>query len=111
MTTEIPADVAIETIFVIEATYGPDAAQLRPAVRPEHLARIADLRDRGVVVEAGGYTDLSTALVLVRAENAEAALAIARDDVYLRSGVWVEVRVKPFGLVVRPAELQPPTAS
>jgi uncharacterized protein YciI len=111
MTTEIPTDVAIETIFVIEATYGPDAAQLRPAVRPEHLARIADLRDRGVVVEAGGYTDLSTALVLVRAENADAALAIARDDVYLRSGVWVEVRVKPFGLVVRPAELGPPTAS
>ncbi len=111
MTTEIPADIAVETIFVIEATYGPDAAALRPRVRPEHLARIADLRDRGIVVEAGGYTDLSTALVMVRAESAEAALAIARDDVYLRSGVWVEVRVKPFGRVVRPAELGPVAAS
>jgi len=63
------------------------------------------------VVEAGGYTDLSTALVLIRAESAEAALAVARDDVYLRSGVWVEVRVRPFGRVVRPAELGPATAS
>jgi hypothetical protein len=111
MTTEIPADIAIETIFVVEATYGPDAAELRPRVRPEHLARIAELRDRGIVVEAGGYTDLSSALVLIRADSADAALAIARSDVYLRSGVWVEVRVKPFGRVVRPAELGTPTAS
>ncbi len=61
-------------------------------------------------MEAGGYTDLSTALIMIRAESAEAALAIARDDVYLRSGVWVEVRVKTFGRVVRPAELKPATA-
>jgi uncharacterized protein YciI len=76
-----------------------------------NLARIAELRDRGVVVEAGGYTDLSTALVLIRADSAEAALAIARDDIYLSSGVWVELRVKPFGRVIRPAELPTATAS
>jgi uncharacterized protein YciI len=111
MTAENPADIAIETIFIVEATYGPDAARLRPRVRSEHLARIGELRDRGIVVEAGGYTDLSSALVLIRAASADAALAIARDDVYLRSGVWVEVRVKPFGRVVRPAELVPVTAS
>jgi uncharacterized protein YciI len=111
MSADVPADIAIETIFVVEATYGPDAAEIRPRVRPEHLARIAELRDRGVVVEAGGYTDLSTALVLIRADSAEAALAIARDDIYLSSGVWVELRVKPFGRVIRPAELPTATAS
>ena len=111
MSADVPADIVIETIFVVEATYGPDAAEIRPRVRPEHLARIAELRDRGVVVEAGGYTDLSTALVFIRADNAEAALAIARDDIYLSSGVWVELRVKPFGRVIRPAELPTATAS
>ena len=111
MSADVPADIAIETIFVVEATYGPDAAEIRPRVRPEHLARIAELRDRGVIVEAGGYTDFSTALVLIRADSAEAALAIARDDIYLSSGVWVELRVKPFGRVIRPAELPTATAS
>ena len=111
MSADVPADIAIETIFVVEATYGPDAAEIRPRVRPEHLARIAELRDRGIVVEAGGYTDLSTALVLIRADSAEAALAIARDDIYLSSGVWVELRVKSFGRVIRPAELPTATAS
>ena len=103
--TEIPDDIAIEPIYVIEATFGPDAAELRPAVRPEHLSRIRELRDQGVVIEAGGYLDLSTALILVRASSEDEALAVFRDDVYLRSGVWVEVRARPYGRVVRRSEL------
>ena len=109
MTTEVPADIAIEPIYVIEATYGPRAAELRPSVRPEHLSRILDLRDRGIVIEAGGYTDFSTAIIFLRAASEAEALAIARDDVYLRSGSGWTSRVKPFGRVVRPKELPGPT--
>jgi uncharacterized protein YciI len=101
MATDIPPGVAIEPVFVIEATYAPDAAETRPRVRPEHLTRIAQLQDEGVVLEAGGYLDLSKAIIVVRAADDAAALAIARDDIYLREGVWVEVRVKPFGRVAR----------
>jgi len=101
MTDELPPGVAIETIFVIEATYGPDAAERRRPVRAEHLARIARLRDEGIVLEAGGYLDFSTALMLVRAPDADAALALFADDVYLRTGVWTELRARPLGRVVR----------
>jgi uncharacterized protein YciI len=101
MATDLPPGVAIEPIFVIEATYAPDAAETRPRVRPEHLARIAKLMEEGVVIEGGGYSDLSTALILVRAADADAALEIARSDVYMREGIWVELRVKGFGRVVR----------
>lgn len=104
MANDIPDGVRVDPIFVIEATYAPDAAETRPRVRPQHLERIGRLIDQGVVIEAGGYLDLSTALLLVRAPNAEAALAIARDDVYMKEGVWVEARVKGFGRVVREAE-------
>ena len=100
MATDIPGGVRIEPIWVIEATYAPDAAETRPRVRPQHLARMADLMAQGIVIEAGGYLDLSSSLVLVRAESEAAALAIARDDIYMREGVWVEARVKPFGRVV-----------
>jgi uncharacterized protein YciI len=105
MTAEMPPDVAIEPIYVVDATYGPDAPELRPRFRAEHLTRIAELRDRGILIEAGGYSDFSSALLLLRAASEADALAIARDDVYLRAGVWVEFRVRPFGRVVRPAEL------
>jgi uncharacterized protein YciI len=104
MAGQIPDNVRIDPIFVIEATYAPDAAETRPRVRPQHLARIADLMDEGVVIEAGGYLDLSTALLLVRAPNEEAALAILRDDIYMKEGILVEQRVKAFGRVVRVPE-------
>ncbi len=101
MANDLPAGVEIERVFVIEATYAPDAAETRPRVRPEHLARLAQLMDDGVITEAGAYTDLSTSLLFVRAADEDAALAIARDDVYMREGIWVELRVRPFGRVER----------
>ncbi len=106
MADELPPDVVIEQVFVIEATYAPDAAETRRPVRGRHLARMAELRDAGMVVEAGGYGDMSGSMLIVRAADADAALEIARDDVYMKSGVWVELRVKPFGRVVRPSEPQ-----
>jgi hypothetical protein len=108
MSSEIPDGVALEPVFVIEATYAPDAAETRPAHRPTHLRRVAELRDAGVILEAGAFPDLSGSLLLVRAADADAALAIAREDVYLREGIWVEARVRPFVRVVRPAEVANP---
>ena len=105
MAQEIPAGIVMEPVFIIEATYGPDAAALRPAHRPTHLARIAALRAAGTIVEAGAFPDMSSSLLLVRAPDADAALAIAREDVYMREGVWVELRVRPFVRVARPDEV------
>jgi uncharacterized protein len=91
--------VAIEQVWLVEATYAPDAAETRKPFRAEHLARILDLRDAGVIVEAGAFGDVSASVVILRAATEAEALAICRDDVYLRNGVWVEVRARPFGLV------------
>lgn len=91
----------IEQIWLVEATYAPDAAETRVPFRAAHLARLLELKDAGVVVEAGAFTDVSASIVLVRAESEEAALAVCRDDIYMRNGVWVEIRARPFGRVVR----------
>jgi uncharacterized protein YciI len=98
------ADVAIEPMWLVEATYAPDAAEARKPFRSEHLARLLELRDAGVIVEAGAFTDVSASVVLLRAASEEEALAICRDDVYLRNGVWVELRARPFGRVTRAGE-------
>ena len=105
MAATLPEDVALDPIYVIEARYAPDAARTRVPFRAEHVARLARLRDEGTIVEAGAYADVTASLVLVRAADEAAALAVARDDVYLRNGVWTEVRARAFGRIVRPAEL------
>ena len=105
MATEPAPDVVLEPIFVIEATYAPDAAELRKPFRSAHLARAAELRDSGTIIEVGAFADMSGSLLLVRAASEEEATALAREDVYMKNGVWVELRVRKFGRVVRPSEL------
>ncbi len=96
----VPTGIKVETIYVVEATYGPAAAELRPFSRPEHLGHIADLIRAGDVIEAGGYLDFSSAMLLVRAASEDAALDLFRDDVYIRTGVWTDLRARAYGRVV-----------
>ena len=98
--SDIPAGIKVESVYLVEAQYTPEAAEKRPAVRAEHLANVARLRDAGVIIEAGAYSDeLSSSLLLVRAADAAAALAIARQDVYVKAGVWGDISARPFGRV------------
>ena len=97
--TEMPPGVAIETVWLIEATYAPDAAETRTPFRARHLARAAELRRAGVIVEVGAFPDVSASLILVRAESEEQALDVARGDIYMANGIWVELRARPFGRI------------
>jgi uncharacterized protein len=91
---------SLELVWFVEATYAPDAAETRVPFRPQHLARILELKDAGVVIEAGAFPDVSASIVIVRAADEAAAIEICREDVYMRNGVWVELRARPFGRVV-----------
>jgi uncharacterized protein len=99
--SDLPTDVTIEPTWLIEATYAPDAAETRLPFRGRHLARLAELIDAGVIVDVGAFTDVSASIIIVRAADEAAALDIARGDIYMANGVWVELRARSFGRVVR----------
>jgi len=103
MTEPTPA-ATLETVWFVQATYAPDAAETRVPLRPRHLARIAELKAAGVIVEAGAFLDMSGSVLLIRAETEAEALDVCRADVYMQNGVWVELRAKPFGRVRTAAE-------
>ena len=105
MTAEIPEGFTFEQVWAVEAAYSADAVERRKAVRAEHLARIAQLRDAGTIIEVGGFTDMSGSLILIRAESEEEALAVVRADVYFRSGVWTGFRVRAMSRVARLSEV------
>ncbi len=87
-------------VFLVEARYTPEAAERRPAVRAEHLTRVAELLRAGTLIEGGAYSDaMTSSIMLVRAEDAAAALAVARADVYVKAGVWGDISARPFGRV------------
>ncbi len=89
----------IEVVWHVEATYAPDGAESRAPFRAEHIARLQRMKAAGTLIEAGAFTDVSATVMIVRAVTEEEVLALARDDVYMRNGVWVEIRIRPFGRV------------
>ena len=105
MAQEIPDGIVMEPVFVIEATYGPDAAELRPPHRPTHLARIAALRAAGVVVEREGSRTCRARCWWSEPPTPTPLLRSPGRTCYMREGVWVEVRVRPFVRVARPDEI------
>ncbi len=90
----------LEPIWVVEATYAPDAAERRTEFRAEHLGRLRELKATGAIIEVGAYADVSASVALVNAESEEEALELLRADVYFRNGVWTELRARQFGRVV-----------
>ncbi len=99
--SEFPPGIEIEHVFLVEARYTPEAAERRSAVRAEHLARVAELRRAGTLIEGGAYSDaMTSSIMLVRADDAAAALDIARGDIYVSAGVWDDISARPFGRVV-----------
>jgi uncharacterized protein YciI len=97
--SEMPSGVELEDVYLVEAMYLPGAAEKRSTVRGPHLTRIAELTATGTIIEAGAFKDVSSSILIVRAENEAAAVAIAQADVYVTAGVWGEITARPFGRV------------
>ena len=57
--SDLPADIAIEAVWFVEATYAPDAAETRVPFRAEHLRRAAERIASGIYVEVGAFADVS----------------------------------------------------
>jgi len=87
-------------LFVIIGRDGPDAKTLRPKIRPDHLAHLAEREIR----LAGPLTDGAGSLIVLEAESLEEARSIAHADPYTRAGVFEEVEIHPFKQVLPAGE-------
>lgn len=87
-----------------------DSLEKRRAARPDHLARLTELRDAGRLLIAGphpvvdspdpGPAGFSGSLVIADFESLEDARAWADADPYVEAGVYEAVTVKPFNPVL-----------
>lgn len=88
----------------------PDSLQKRLAARPEHLARLEQLKQEGRLLVAGPHPAIDTenpgeagftgSLVVAEFASLAAAQTWADDDPYLKAGVYAQVTVKPFKKVL-----------
>lgn len=96
--------------YVIEGYDGEEVLSQRLAARPEHVARLTELRDAGRLLLAGpcpaidaedpGPAGFSGSLIVAEFESLEAARAWADADPYVGAGVYTRVDVRPFRKVL-----------
>ncbi|PXX54653.1 hypothetical protein DFR70_12494 [Nocardia tenerifensis] len=80
-------------IFAVHYTYSAATVPGRDTHRPEHRAWLADQLAAGALLTSGPYPDGSGALILFRAEDADALRALLARDPFAREGLIDEVRV------------------
>lgn len=87
-----------------------NSLEKRLTARPDHLARLQQLKDEGRLILAGphpgidstepGDAGFSGSLVVAEFPSLEAATAWADADPYVEAGVYARVIVKPFKKVL-----------
>lgn len=83
---------------------------LRQSARPQHIARLNDLKEQGRLLIAGphpaidsedpGEAGFTGSLVVAEFPSLEDAEAWADADPYVAAGVYAAVTVKPYKLVL-----------
>ena len=87
-----------------------DSLPLRAKARPAHLARVEALVEQGRLLVAGphpaidstepGAAGFSGSLVIAEFSSLEEAQSWAESDPYVEAGVYSNVTVKPFKVVL-----------
>ena len=96
--------------YVIIGEDAPDSLDLRLKVRPDHVARLQDLKNDGRMLLAGpmpaidsedpGPAGFTGSIIVAEFPSLAAAEAWAEADPYIRHGVYARVTVKPFKKVL-----------
>lgn len=97
-------------LYAIIGHEADNALEKRMAARPEHLARLEQLKAVGRLVLAGpfpaidsdnpGPAGFSGSLIVAEFESLDAASAWANADPYVVQGVFTSATVKPFKLTL-----------
>jgi uncharacterized protein YciI len=96
--------------YVITGIDHPNSLEKRLSVRPAHVARLSALKEEGRLKLAGpfpaidaedpGEAGFTGSLIVAEFESLEAAQSWADADPYIGAGVYREVTVRPFKVVL-----------
>ena len=91
-------------IYAVTYTYAANSTEARDQHRPAHREDVGKLSEEGVNLVSGpfGPGDAPGALLLLRADSAEAALAYTEPDPFRTEGLVSDVSVREWIPVVGP---------
>ena len=94
-------------VYHVGITTAEDYLAKREPYREAHLARIAGLRQQGLVVGGGPAPDGRSADLFYRVQQAEDITRLIEEDPYWTGGVWTAYNPRSFSQFLEPWELPP----
>jgi len=96
--------------YVIIGTDVENSTEMRMKTRPDHVARLVALKDQGRLLAAGpnpaidaedpGEAGFTGSVIIAEFDSLESARSWAAADPYLAAGVYADVVVKPYRVVL-----------
>jgi hypothetical protein len=90
-------------LFAVICADKPDHLNLRMETRPPHVEWLNGLNAAGQLKIAGPFLDADGkpcgSMLLIAAEDIEAARALAAQDPYAKAGLFATVEIKPYNWV------------
>ncbi|MEW6583546.1 MAG: YciI family protein [Actinomycetota bacterium] len=86
--------------LLVEYDYVEDILERRGPFREEHLARLRQAKDRGLVLAAGAVGDPPVGAVIVLTDDRRAAEELVAADPYVVNGLVTGWRIRPWNVVV-----------
>ncbi|TDE90462.1 hypothetical protein EXU48_18405 [Occultella glacieicola] len=92
------------TTFAVEYTYDITRTAEMEEIRPVHRAFLGDLLEQGTLLASGPWLDSATpgALLLVRADDADAVRRILDEDPFQRAKIITHRQVRAWNPVLGP---------
>lgn len=88
------------SIFTVEYHYVTDQDDAMNEVRPTHRAFNGHLAEEGRLLAAGPYVGTHDAMIIVRADSADEALAMLNDDPFMQAGYIRERIVREWNPII-----------
>lgn len=98
--TEISTPGALP-VHAVTYTYTDDAERIAE-LRPSHRTFLRGLHETGALLASGPYLDGADALLIVRADDADAALALLEDDPFFGAELIASRSARPWNPVIGP---------
>lgn len=78
-----------------------DYTERRQAFRQEHIQFAQNAYNKGILIMGGALSNPADSAVLIfKAENASVAEEFAKNDPYVKNGLIVEWKVRPWTVVI-----------
>jgi len=81
---------------------GPGALERRMKVRPDHLEKVAILKEKGHFLLGGAILDenekMTGSMIVYEFPNRSALDESLKNEPYITGGVWQKIEIRPFRL-------------